>query len=271
MRSADGAIAWMADQNARNTTGWRGWCLRASRTAWGLPGGWDSANAWWAAVPAAHKHPWSDTPPLGAPVYFAGGNFGHIGLSDGRGGLWHTDAPNADRIGHTPIHWPRDRWGFRSVGWASWLNGSVLPVGSVPVPPNDPTPPGDDETMEYAELRTTADGMPNDPNWRYLQLPNVDRQTRRISNGGSTLFLARHRFMITLTTSNTAPADLDAVVAFMDGERETSTLGTVQARHPLGGIVLAGSCPDNRSVRIRVRASAATLVRARAHVAAWPW
>jgi hypothetical protein len=269
MRSAEGAIAWMRDQHVRGVTGWRGWCLRASRTAWGLPGGWDSANAWWAAVPAEHRHAWTSTPPLGAPVFFTGGSWGHIGLADGAGGLWHTDGPTADRIGHTSIYWPRDRWGFRPVGWASWLNGSVLPVGAAPVPPNDPATEGD--PMEYAEVRTTADGMRVNPDWRYLQLPNVDRQTRHIASGGSSLRLARHRFMLTLTTSLTAPADLDAVIAFMDGERETGTLGTVRAAHPNGGIVLAGSCPDNRAVRIRVRATSEALLRARVHVAAWPW
>lgn len=141
MTSAQDAIEWMRDQSRRNTRGWRGLCLRASRTAWRRPGGWHDANAWWAAVPAQHKHGWSSAPPLGAPVFFAGGRHGHIGLSDGQGGMWHTDAPNVDRIGHTSINWPRDRWGFRNVGWASWLNGAALPVGGTqPPPPTTPEP-----------------------------------------------------------------------------------------------------------------------------------
>lgn len=160
MRSAQGAIDWMRRQHESGATGWRGLCLRASRSAWGLPGGWPDANAWWAAVPAQHRHPWSSAPPLGAPVFFAGGRHGHIGLSDGAGGLWHTDAPNTDRIGHTSINWPRDRWGFRNVGWASWLNGAVLPVGGTTPPPNN----GDDDDMPLtqADLDAIANTLRND-------------------------------------------------------------------------------------------------------------
>lgn len=255
----------MRDQHERGTTGWQGWCLRASRTAWGLPGGWDSANAWWAAVPAQHKHSWSTAPPLGAPIFWAGGSWGHIELSDGRGGIWGTDSPTRDRIGHVDINWPRDRWGFRNVGWASWLNGSVLPLdmggGSSPGTPG--TPPSQEVQMDYAEVtRSQAQRVGSD--WAWLTFNRDVRNTSGVHWENGIFSMANRRWDIDLSLSLVVPSGnanrVSVQALVVDGNNNVQTAYPVQSFDVGNGLVtarfagLSGFCPSNRRVRIRARA-----------------
>lgn len=139
-RTAAQAVEWMRAQDAANATGWNNLCLRASRMSWALPGGWSDAAAWWASCPAEHRRPWSNNPPAGAPVFWRTSTpHDHIAISDGRGNVLGTDLPTRDQIGSVPIGEVRRRWGATEVGWAVWLNGSVLPIneGSTPRPPTN--------------------------------------------------------------------------------------------------------------------------------------
>lgn len=262
MRTAEGAVAWMRDQNERGTTGWQGWCLRASRTAWGLPGGWNSANDWWNAVPAQHRHAWTDTPPLGAPVFYAGGNHGHIGLADGAGNLWHTDAPTVDRIGRTGIMWPRDRWGFRPVGWASWLNGAVLPLGQPGQPSNPDSPSSEETAMDYAEVtRTTAQRVGTE--WAWLTMNRDVRNTAGVHWRDGIFSLAARRFDIDLSLTLVTPSGEGARVSVqacvVDSNNNVAMAYPVQSFDVGNGLVsarfagLSGFCSSNRRVRVRVR------------------
>lgn len=140
-QTAAGAVEWMRRQNQAGSTGWAGFCLRASRMSWSLPGGWPDARAWWNACPREHRRPWSNRPPLGAPVYWDGGRHGHIAISDGNGNVWGTDLPTWDRIGLVPIGEIRRRWGMPETGWAVWLNGRTLPINEAG------TPGGNEEPM----------------------------------------------------------------------------------------------------------------------------
>jgi hypothetical protein len=266
MRSAEGAIDWMIDQNRRGTTGWQGWCLRASRTAWGLPGGWNSANDWWAAVPPEHKHPWSPNPPLGAPVFWAGGNHGHIELSDNRGGIWGTDSPVRDRIGNVDINWPRDRWGFRNVGWASWLNGRVLPLdmsggGSNPGAPTTPDP--QEVQMDYAEVtRSAAQRVGSE--WAWLTFNRDVRNTSGVHWQNGIFSMASRRWDIDLSLSLVVPSGranrVSVQALVVDGNNNVSVAYPVQSFDVGDGLVsarfagLSGFCSANRRVRIRARA-----------------
>jgi len=197
-------------------------------------------------------------------VFFAGGNWGHIGLSDGRGGLWHTDGPTADRIGHTSINWPRDRWGFRNVGWASWLNGSVLPLnmggGTSPGTPGTPTPPAQEETMDYAEVTRRA-AQRVGSNWTWLVFDQNVRNTSNLNFRDGIFSLANRRFEIDLSLAmSVTPATRVSVQALVvDGSNNIQTAYPVQSFNVGGGLVgsrfagLSGFCPNNRRVRIRVR------------------
>jgi hypothetical protein len=86
------------------------------------------ADAFWAAVPARHRHAWSNNPPKGAVVYWRVGAHGHVALSNGEGEIWGSDLPNQGLVGKTSIHTPRAKWGATPVGWSSWLNGNALPL-----------------------------------------------------------------------------------------------------------------------------------------------
>lgn len=260
MRTADGAIAWMRDQHERATTGWRGFCLRASRTAWGLPGGWESANAWWAAVPPEHRHPWSDRPPLGAPVYFAGGSWGHIGLADGAGNLWHTDAPTVDRIGRTVISWPVDRWGFRPVGWASWLNGAVLPLGGTGSIDGD-TAEEEGQIMERSEVTRRAAQTVGEA-WAWLTLDQEVRDSADLHFRDGILSLGTRRFdLVTgLTITAAAPARVTVQACVVDASNRVQTQYPAQSFEAGPGVLSArsaswsGFCPRDRRIRLRARA-----------------
>lgn len=266
MRDAAGAVAWMRDQHERGATGWRGWCLRASRTAWGLPGGWNSANDWWAAVPAAHRHSWSTAPPLGAPVFFAGGNWGHIGLSDGRGGLWHTDGPTADRIGHTSINWPRDRWGFRNGGWASWLNGRALPVGGASTP-SDPGGSTDNDAegqaMDRSEITRRA-AQQVGSSWAWLTFDQELRDNADLHWRDGILSLAGRRFDLVgafdVRAADPARSSRVSVQAVVVNSQNSVSFAYPQQSWLVGpGLVGAlaaswsGFCSRDRRVRIRAR------------------
>lgn len=156
MRTAAQALAWMQDQDARNVTGWQGLCLKASRSAWGLPGGWEDADAWWNACPAEHRHPWTSTPPPGAPVYWRIGAHGHVALATGDGDIYGTDIPTNDQVGRSSINAPRDRWGATPVGWASWLNGAALPLDTDDDTPEDPDMPLSDDDLDKIAQRVWA-------------------------------------------------------------------------------------------------------------------
>lgn len=260
MRSAAGAVAWMRDQNERGTTGWRGWCLRASRMSWGLPGGWNSANDWWSSCPPQHRHPWTNTPPLGAPVFYAGGNHGHIGIADGVGGLWHTDAPNVDRIGHTSIRWPVDRWGFRAVGWASWLNGAVLPLGTTTEPDTDTDPEA--QVMERSELTRRSPQRVTPDAWAWLTIDQEVRDSADLHFRDGILSLARRRFDVVagLTIASGAASRVTVQACVVDASNRVTTQYPAES-FPAGPgelsartMSVAGFCSADRRVRFRVRA-----------------
>ena len=134
MRTADEAVLWLANQQMEQTTGWSGQCLHLARTSWGLPGGIYDADAWWDQTPDKHKHPWSSRPPRGAPVYWRTGQHGHVAVTDGAGRVYTNDLPVPDLVGHVTLDYITNRWNAEPVGWASWLNGSELPLE--PINPN---------------------------------------------------------------------------------------------------------------------------------------
>lgn len=102
-----------------------GQCLRYTRTWLGIPAYYPDAATAWAKAKA--RHPADRTPPIGAPVFYAGGKHGHIALYLGSGKIHTTDAPSAGRVTTQALTWPETHWGFTYSGWSEDLNTVTLP------------------------------------------------------------------------------------------------------------------------------------------------
>lgn len=98
-----------------------GMCLQVTRGWLNIPArAYDADDAW---DDATRKHPGDRTPPKGAPVFYAGGNHGHIALHLGGGQIRSTDAPSAGLVSTQALTWPETHWGLRYLGWTEDLNG----------------------------------------------------------------------------------------------------------------------------------------------------
>ncbi|WP_031464586.1 hypothetical protein [Sciscionella sediminilitoris] len=92
--SPAGAVAWYSSH--AGSTGWEHYCEKAAENAYGTTGVWASAIAHWNG--ASPKHSGDKNPPLGAFVYWKISQYGHVGVSDGKGGFWATSV--GGKIGH---------------------------------------------------------------------------------------------------------------------------------------------------------------------------
>lgn len=92
-----------------------GKCLYEVQAAFASGHRYPSAIAQWHA--AKHKHYGDRTPPIGAPMYFSGGNYGHIAIYVGNGKVRSTDVGGAGRMGTASIEWFRIHWGYSYLGW----------------------------------------------------------------------------------------------------------------------------------------------------------
>jgi hypothetical protein len=259
------AIQVMKDRDARNETGWQGLCLKSCRTAYDLPGGWSEADVWWDSCPDEYKHPWSDAPPFGMPIYWRIGEYGHIALSNGDGTIYGTDLPTNDQIGHCSIDLPRTKWGAKPVGWANWLNGQVLPYDGNTVP-NDPGEPTQgDAGMDYAEIaakqKQTVDGT-----WRTLILNDEIRDSAGIHYKDGTFSFASRRFELnpSLTMEAAVETNLAIRAVVLDGENIIQAYPATSFKAGPGelanvSVSLPGYCPKDRRVRIQVKTYGASL------------
>lgn len=128
MTAADGTEAVA---NARRVDRYEsGMCLMYVRDeAWRIGALYSSAiDAWHGAV---HRHPGDRTPPLGAPMFYAGGSYGHVVVcvrhDDGR--IRSTDMPSSGVVSEGALTWPETAWGSDYLGWTEDLNGVRLPLG----------------------------------------------------------------------------------------------------------------------------------------------
>lgn len=128
------ALAVMKAHRMHKTKGFKGWCLKTCRQAWGLPGGIPSAKKAWEGVPAKYRHYDPDSAPVGAPHFWVSPTFGHVALqSDRKGYIYSTDAPQSDYVGEVPLTWISRHWKRqRYVGWASQFQGVDLDLKVMP-------------------------------------------------------------------------------------------------------------------------------------------
>jgi hypothetical protein len=130
-RSVDAAIAWMRDQDQRNTGGWQNRCLAAVGQAYGHPGttpvdGHFYAVGQWTAMPTRYRSPGMSNPPRGALVFWTTSDpAGHIAISNGDGRVWTTDPPGrSGQIGLVDVD-TIDTWGKRLGYGAPWFVGKT--------------------------------------------------------------------------------------------------------------------------------------------------
>lgn len=94
LQTVEGAITWF--RNRDGSTEYDGYCERAVRLAWNRATHHASAIDHWRSSDGA-RHTGTN-PPRGAFVFWNISSFGHVGLSDGNGGVWATSVNG--RIGH---------------------------------------------------------------------------------------------------------------------------------------------------------------------------
>ena len=114
--------------NARQWTSYEpGMCLAFVRgEAWQIGGLYGSAiDAWHGAV---HRHPGDRNPPIGAPMFYSGGTYGHIVVARADG-MRSTDCEHSGQVNDAGTDWPVHSWGQTYLGWTEDLNGVDLPIG----------------------------------------------------------------------------------------------------------------------------------------------
>jgi hypothetical protein len=94
LQTVEGAISWFRAREG--STEHDGYCERAVRLAWNRTTHHASAIDHWNSGDGA-RHT-TGAPPRGAFVFWNISSFGHVGLSDGDGGVWATSV--GGRIGH---------------------------------------------------------------------------------------------------------------------------------------------------------------------------
>lgn len=63
---------------------------------------------------------------VGAPMYYRGGQYGHVVLYVGNGMVRSTDAGGAGKMATVPIEWFQRAWGYEYVGWSEDLGGKMI-------------------------------------------------------------------------------------------------------------------------------------------------
>jgi len=103
-----------------------GYCLMYVRAeAWQIPALFGSAIEAWNGARKKHRN---RQVPIGAPVYYAGGQFGHIVVYTQAGRMRSTDCPTPTLVSETDLDWPVRAWGDTYLGWSEDLNGVDLPL-----------------------------------------------------------------------------------------------------------------------------------------------
>ena len=125
-------------------SGYSGMCQKFTRVSWEVGSLYGSAIDAWNG--AKEKHPGDRTPPVGAPCYYRGGNYGHAVVSIGDGRIRSTDCYRGGQISEVPLSWPETSWGYEYLGWTGDINAVDLPLtdgGQRPEP--------EEEDMPYTE------------------------------------------------------------------------------------------------------------------------
>lgn len=123
------AAAQMQKWHQERKTGFKGFCLRTVRLAWGIRAKYPSAITAWQNTPNKNKFKDAESAPIGALHFWQGGRFGHVAMQSHKPVyVWTTDLPEKDLIGLAHYSIVNDKWGYKYLGWTNKLNGVDLNV-----------------------------------------------------------------------------------------------------------------------------------------------
>jgi TP901 family phage tail tape measure protein len=123
-RTGTAAINWA--QGRIGDEGWYALCQRFVRMALGAGPGFPSAIAAWKGAKFKHGIANPTAVPAGVPVYWGGGQYGHVALSTGAGRIISTDYPKSGRIGTGTISSLTSAWHKPLLGWTEDINGKRI-------------------------------------------------------------------------------------------------------------------------------------------------
>lgn len=261
--------AQVAVDRANNYSSYsHGMCLQWVRgPCWDIPSHFGSAIEAWNG--ARHKHPGDRNPPLGAALFYRGGNYGHVVIARADD-MRSTDCPTTGRVSAAAIDWPERAWGFTYLGWTEDLNGVMLPLDT------DTTDPGGDDDMPQYDHAAIKAGrtIPADQ-WIDLDWEAVSAgDAFDVGEKGATL--GGRRYDAVLSASITAPEGsmirlrtvevADGAIAEQNPQSEhTATAGGTYVIHPW-----VGKVADGRRLRFQVKCvKGGTLDAAQVAVLSW--
>lgn len=124
VRMGKAAVDFAAAQAANATRDWTGICLIFVRNSFNVgPANPDATSGYLAAK---FKHGTAGTPPLGVPLWWTGGNHGHVAISTGDGSCFSTDILRKGKVDKVPISKIARQWGKTYKGWSEDINGARI-------------------------------------------------------------------------------------------------------------------------------------------------
>ena len=117
MRTAKEAAAFFKAKDTNRV----GMCLWHVQDAFLAPHVQPNAISQWRA--SKKKHSGGRTPRLGAPVFYEGGQHGHVAIYVGNGRVRSTDAGGSGRMATVSLNWFASAWGYKYLGWTGDIGG----------------------------------------------------------------------------------------------------------------------------------------------------
>lgn len=148
-----------------------GMCLKYVRTWWEIGSLYPDAITAWRE--AKQKHPDDTSPPLGAPVFWQGGQHGHIAIYVGGPDMRSTDCTHSGDVSTAHGSWVRNQWGYDYLGWTGDLNGVDLPLD---------TGGGDEDVAKYGSFGGPGITAEADNEWRKVKLTDENADSADIHN-----------------------------------------------------------------------------------------
>jgi hypothetical protein len=247
-----------------------GMCLQWVRgPCWGLGSLYGSAIEAWNG--AKFKHPGDRNPPIGAPLFYSGGTYGHIVIAKPHAaGMRSTDCTSTGRVGDAAISWIEENWAGRTyLGWTEDLNGVRLPLTS-------DTDPGDD-MPNYDHGATTSNTDLTAGKWTPVVFTSVSGDGAFTKGKAFVKIGGRPYSSVLHATVTGAPEGSTVkmrVVEYDDDGDAVETGGTTEALATPGETAAThahnGYVSDGRTVRFQVLCTHdATLDAADAVVLSW--
>jgi hypothetical protein len=187
-----------AVKNGRTVTTYdTGMCQKYVRAkCWEVPSLYGSAIEAWNG--AKYKHPGDRNPPVGAPCYYAGGQYGHAVISVGGGRIRSTDCTTTSKVNDAALSWPETNWGYDYLGWTEDLNGTNLPLEQGN---------GDGDDMpEYVSVTSGPVDLKN-TDWHTLRWDTVNADTADVVNPGDrSIRIPKRTYIATLAAQVDVPS-----------------------------------------------------------------